>query len=112
MIPAFVSDDYLQSRLRLPFGKPMYQPNIMGFDARSPLIKQSIRLQPMPDPMPSPAEIASTKGYFFGGLIPRGGTLEEFAARNPTPKSIGQRINDFGNDNKELLSALSNIYRK
>jgi hypothetical protein len=98
MYPSFVSNDYLQSRLALPFGKPLLKP----FPFNKPVLQ----------PMPNLDDLPTVKGYFLGGLIPRGGTLEEFAARNPTPKSIGQRINDFGNDNTELLSALLNIYRK
>ncbi len=49
MIPApFVSDDYLQARLALPFHKPLVRSSdLFGFNPRMPLIKKPIELLPV-----------------------------------------------------------------
>jgi hypothetical protein len=48
MIPApFVSEDYLRSRLALPFTYPIVKPtNVFGINARKPFMK--VELQPLP----------------------------------------------------------------
>jgi hypothetical protein len=49
MIPApFVSEDYLRSRLALPYGGPLVKPfRKIGFNPYEPLISRPIELQPV-----------------------------------------------------------------
>jgi hypothetical protein len=109
MIPAFVSDDYLRSRVALPYGKPIDTPNVFGIEARHPYIKRPFRLQPMP--INTMDQVASTKGYFLGGLLTSDADLKAFAERE-RPKSIGQRVNDFESENKDFLRSLLSLYRQ
>jgi len=50
MIPSpFVSEDYLQSRLALPFHNPLVKPFMkIGINAYKPMYPKPIQLQPMP----------------------------------------------------------------
>lgn len=50
MIPSpFVSEDYLQARLALPFHNPLVKPFMkIGINAYKPMYPKPIQLQPMP----------------------------------------------------------------
>jgi hypothetical protein len=115
MIPA-LGEERTERRLALPFlGGPLIKPSQpIGINPYTPLFPMGKRLTfeiPRLDSAIPAQEVASTKGYFFGGLIPRRETQEEFLARNPMPKSIRERINDFGNEHQDLIKALLAVYK-
>lgn len=95
--PPFVSDDYLRSRLALPFGKPL----VAGSPFNKPF-NRSISFGQLP----------MVKAYALGGLITTDDDMKEWMEKENKKLSLRQRINQWGNapENQDLLRALRNLF--
>jgi hypothetical protein len=108
----FVSDDYLQARLALPFHKPLVRSaDLFGFNPRMPLIERPFYPKAIPALQPMQS-IQDVKGYLFGGLIPTSDQdMKDFAEKLKQEKTPRQRLNEWGNENKDFVNALARLLK-
>jgi hypothetical protein len=101
MIPSpFVSEDYLRSRLALPFHNPLVKPfQKIGINPRDSMFP--IELQP----------ISNVKGYFLGGLLATDADLKAFAEKAKQEKTPAQRLDEWGNNNPSFVWALAALLK-